>query len=129
LRLRYRFLDSRFHPYIQASLGGGEIRHALDISSAEPTGANGHPLVDQYTASHGIIDPAKIQEVCANHANCVDTIALGYFFVGAGAGLWYDVASHFALILDLNMLGAIGTGDHQSGFNIDVSAGIGAHFL
>jgi hypothetical protein len=131
LRLRYRFLEGRFHPYLQANIGGGEIRHALDISGGE--GPN-YALVDVYSAGQWNNSPPGMrtmlnQEVCPNHANCVDTIALGYFFVGGGAGLWYDVASHFGLILDVNLIGAIGTGDHQSGFNIDVSAGVGAHFL
>jgi hypothetical protein len=69
------------------------------------------------------------QEVCANHKSCSDTISLGYMFIGGGAGIWYDFASHFAFILDVNLLGAIGTSDRQSGFNIDVQAGLGAHFL
>ena len=34
-RARYRFLEGRFHPYIHVDIGGGEIRHVLDISSAE----------------------------------------------------------------------------------------------
>ena len=63
--------------------------------------------------------------MCANHKSCTDTISLGYVFIGGGGGIWYDFASHFAFILDVNLLGAIGTGDRQSGFNIDVQAGLG----
>ncbi|HEY1585443.1 MAG TPA: hypothetical protein VGH63_07110 [Polyangia bacterium] len=134
-RARYRFLEGRFHPYIHVDLGGGEIRHVLDISSAEGNPPNGHPLVDKFTAdtynaSPDITQlPNYQQEVCANHSNCSDTISLGYLFIGGGAGIWYDFASHFAFILDVNLLGGIGTGDRQSGFNIDVQAGLGAHFL
>jgi hypothetical protein len=130
-RARYRFLDGRFHPYVHVDIGGGEIRHVLDISSAESTA---HPLVDKYSAdswnaSNGTLDPSLLQEVCSNHSNCSDTISLGYFLLGGGAGIWYDFASHFAFILDVNLLGAVGTGSRQSGFNIDVQAGLGAHFL
>ncbi|HEY2746086.1 MAG TPA: hypothetical protein VGL86_15730 [Polyangia bacterium] len=133
-RARYRFLDGRFHPYIHVDIGGGEIRHVLDISSAESTA---HPLVDKYTADtwngSSPMDPAQLamyqQEVCSNHASCSDTISLGYFLLGGGAGIWYDFASHFAFILDVNLIGAVGTGSRQSGFNIDVQAGLGAHFL
>jgi hypothetical protein len=130
VRARYRFLDGRFHPYLHLDLGAGEIRHALDISSAE---SDAHPLVDRYTAQRFNGGDAAIdtyqQEVCRNHKNCSDTISLGYLFIGGGAGLWYDFASHFAFILDVNLLGGIGTADRQSGFNIDVQVGLGAHFL
>jgi hypothetical protein len=131
-RARYRFLEGRFHPYIHVDIGGGEIRHVLDISSAE---SEGHPLVDKFTADtyNATPDPTQLssyqQEVCANHSNCSDTISLGYLFIGGGAGIWYDFASHFAFILDVNLLGGIGTSDRQSGFNIDVQAGLGVHFL
>ena len=135
-RARYRFLEGRFHPYIHVDLGGGEIRHVLDISSAEGEPPNGHPLVDKFTADTWNASPTDQttlqmyqQEVCSNHKNCSDTISLGYLFIGGGAGIWYDFASHFAFILDVNLLGGIGTSDRQSGFNIDVQAGLGAHFL
>ncbi|HXU70108.1 MAG TPA: hypothetical protein VN947_12315 [Polyangia bacterium] len=134
-RARYRFLEGRFHPYIQVNIGGGEIRHVLDISSAEGEPPNGHPLVDAYsanlwnTSAAGTVDQTMLQEVCSNHKSCSDTISLGYLFIGGGGGIWYDFASHFAFILDVNLLGGIGTSDRQSGFNIDVQAGLGAHFL
>lgn len=131
-RARYRFLEGRFHPYLHVDIGGGEIRHSLDISSAE---SDQHPLVDKFTADtfNANPDPTQLpmyqQEVCANHRSCSDTISLGYLFIGGGAGIWYDFAAHFAFILDVNLLGAVGTSDRQSGFNIDVQAGLGVHFL
>lgn len=135
-RARYRFLEGRFHPYVHVDIGGGEIRHVLDISSAEGEPPNGHALVDKFTADTWNANPTDQttlqmyqQEICSNHKSCSDTISLGYLFIGGGAGIWYDFASHFAFILDVNLLGGIGTSDRQSGFNIDVQAGIGAHFL
>src|SRR5437879_3518663 len=100
VRARYRFLDGRFHPYVHVDVGGGEIRHVLDISSAE---SDDHPLVDKYTAdqwnSGSVSDMTQLkaqqQEVCANHKNCSDTISLGYFLLGGGGGIWYDFAAHF----------------------------------
>lgn len=129
VRARYRFLSGRFHPYIHLDLGGGEIRHALDVSAAE---SMDHPLVDRYTAERFNRGDTMLssyqQEVCRDHQHCVDTIALGYFLVGGGAGFWYDFASHFAVIFDVNLLGAVGGGSAQPGFNVDVQAGLGAHF-
>jgi hypothetical protein len=128
VRARYRFLDGRFHPYLHLDVGAGEIRHALDISAAESAE---HPLVDKYTADQynsGNKGVAQ-QLVCSPGRTCTDTIALGLFFVGAGAGIWYDIGAHFAFVLDLNLLGAIGTGGRQSGANFDVQTGLGVHFL
>ncbi len=137
LRVRYRFLSGRFHPYAHVDIGGGQIRHFIDLSKAE---SNTYPLVDRASAdsfnndgSPAPKDPTNArylhQEVCSNHANCTDSIALGYFLVGGGGGLWYDFAAHFAFIVDVNILGAIGTGSSQSGMNTDIQIGIGAHFL
>ena len=129
-RVRYRFFEGRFHPYVHVDFGGGEIRHLLDISGAE---TDAHPLVDKATAdtwNGGNHDIATFQqEVCANRRSCSDTISLGYFFIGGGGGIWYDFASHFAFIFDINLLGGIGSGGRQSGLNIDVQAGLGVHFL
>jgi hypothetical protein len=130
VRARYLFLEGRFHPYVHVDLGGGEIRHQLDITSAQ---SDANPLVDKYSADQwnmgAITDKTQLQGVCGNPKSCSDTISLGYLFIGGGGGIWYDFASHFAFILDVNLLGAIGTSDRQSGFNIDVQAGLGAHFL
>jgi hypothetical protein len=131
VRARYRFLAGRFHPYLHLNIGGGEIRHAIDISSAEANLPFGHPLVDAYTANqynggnHSVI----IQEICLNHGNCVDSITLGYLLLGGGGGLWYDIGSRLAFVLDVNLLGAIGVGGRQSGFNTDVSIGLGVYFF
>jgi outer membrane biosynthesis protein TonB len=135
LRARYRFLDGKFHPYVHLDAGGGQIRHFIDLSGAQ---SDTHPLVDHFTgasyndgdksATPGVI-PEGNQEVCANHNDCTDSIALGYLLLGGGAGIWYDFATHFAFMVDLNLLGAVGIGSGQSGMNIDISLGIGAHFL
>ncbi|MDB4970525.1 MAG: hypothetical protein JWN44_6214 [Myxococcales bacterium] len=129
-RVRYRFFEGRFHPYAHFNLGGGEIRHVLDIAGAATPDK---PLVDKFTADtwnggNTNIDTYQ-QLVCKNQSDCKDTIALGYFFIGGGGGIWYDFASHFAFILDVNLLGAIPVGGRQGGLNIDVQAGLGAHFF
>jgi hypothetical protein len=144
LRARYRFLDGRFHPYVHVDIGAGQIRHVLDISSAQMGGA---PLVDSATATtynqhgtgtNGVLDPAlnttmlSNQNVCADPNNCSDTIALGYLLLGGGAGLWIDVQKYVGLMLDLNLLGAISTDSNdvrqQSGMNVDISLGVGVRF-
>lgn len=142
LRLRYRFLSGIFHPFVTASAGGGQIRHGLDISSAQ---APDQPLVDSFTAETynmggmdmsnprrlGTIDPAigQNQNVCPLTGACTDTIPLGYFLLGGGVGLWVDIWKYFAFIFDVNVLGAIGSGDSQSGLNIDAQAGFGVRFF
>jgi hypothetical protein len=130
-RARYRFLPGRIHPYVHVDFGGGEIRSSLDLSKAEGD-VNGRPLVDKISAdayNDPMGDKTIMQQVCANPKNCSDSIQLGYLFLGGGAGLWYDFAQHFALIVDVNLLGALGVGSAQRGLNIDLQLGVGAHFL
>ncbi|HZS41253.1 MAG TPA: hypothetical protein VFF06_30700 [Polyangia bacterium] len=127
VRARYRFLQGKFHPYVHADIGGGQIRHALDLSTADQDPNN--PLVDATTAqAFNGGDTSVHQTVCANANNCVDSIALGLVLLGGGAGVWYDVAKHVALIADINIIGAIGAGGSQSGMNMDLQIGVGAHF-
>jgi hypothetical protein len=132
-RARYRFLPGRFHPYVHVDFGGGEIRTALDLSKAQGDPATGgRPLVDKTSAdsyNDPMGDKTVMQQICVNPKNCSDTIQLGYLFLGGGAGLWYDFAQHFALIVDLNLLGALGIGSAQRGLDIDLQLGVGAHFL
>jgi hypothetical protein len=54
---------------------------------------------------------------------------MGYLFVGGGAGISYDVWKYLAVMLDLNVLGGIGVGGGQTGLDVDVQLGLGAHFL
>jgi hypothetical protein len=143
VRARYRFLDGRVHPYVHLDLGGGEIRHTLDISVSQAmTMQPGfHPLVDRYTADTynngdraldaqghptGQTTAFGIQRVCPSDTSCSDTITTGYLFIGGGAGLWIDVHRYLAFIVDLNLLGAIAGG--QNAMNIDLNLGFGAHF-
>jgi hypothetical protein len=133
LRARYRFLEGKFHPYVHVDIGYGQIRHLLDVSSAQ---SDVHPLVDKYSAlaynGDQVLPPEDPsyphQQVCPNHSDCKDTIAIGDVLVGGGLGIWYDFHKYLAFIFDVNILGAIGVGD-QTGMNIDLQLGIGAHFL
>jgi hypothetical protein len=129
IRARYRFLSGKLHPYVHVDIGGGEIRHALNLAQAQTADK---PLVDEATARAYNDDPSATinrQIVCAETANCYDSMRMGLLFIGGGAGLWYDVHKYIGLVLDLNVLGAIGVGNGQSGMNIDVQLGVGAHFL
>ncbi len=129
LRARFRFLNGKFHPYVHIDIGGGEIRQMLDVSSAmDPKSP---PLVDRYSGESLNLGNTMItpQRVCPASGNCIDSIAIGTFLIGGGAGLWWDVAKHFALIFDVNLLGAIGTGNDSSGMNVDIQLGVGTHFL
>jgi hypothetical protein len=129
IRARYRFLSGKLHPYVHVDFGGGEIRHALNLSAAQ---TSDKPLVDEATARAFNENPSGVnrQLVCAAGQSCYDTLKMGYLFVGGGAGLWYDVWKYVGLIVDVNVLGAIGVGPGgQSGLNVDIQLGVGAHFL
>jgi hypothetical protein len=127
LRLRYRFLEGIARPYVSMLLGGGQIRQFLDITGAQ---TEQQPLVDAYTAAQFNSGDAGVpkQKVCGDPTYCTDSIALGYFFVGGGVGLWLQVWKYIALVVDANLLGAIGVGGGQSGLNVDLQVGIGATF-
>jgi hypothetical protein len=131
LRARYRFLSGKVHPYLHLDFGGGEIRNALNVSGAQGDPANGGRHLIDYTSAQAYNsgDTSLMQEICVDPNNCYDTIKLGYLFVGGGLGVWYDFAKHFALIVDVNLLGALGLGNAQRGMNIDFQIGVGAHFL
>jgi hypothetical protein len=139
LRARYRFNLGKWHPYVHVDFGAGEIRHALDLSAAQKLD---NPLVDEATARAFNNDPTAMvnrQYVCPMSGStgmlqpsgsCYDTLKMGDLFIGAGAGVWYDVWKYIGLILDVNLLGGIGVGPGgQSGLDIDLQLGVGAHFL
>jgi hypothetical protein len=127
LRLRYRFLEGIARPYVSMLLGGGQIRHFLDITQAQTPS---QPLVDAYTATQFNMGDTTVpkQIVCGDPNYCTDSIALGYLFVGGGVGLWLQVWKYIALLVDANLIGAIGVGGSQSGLNVDLQIGIGATF-
>ena len=127
VRFRYKFLDGRFHPYVHLNVGGGTIRHMLDVSHAE---VDSEPLVDAATALAYNSGNKTVfrQQVCADPNHCVDSILMGYVLVGGGGGVWFDVVKHLAFIFDLNVLGSIGLKGAQSGLNIDLQLGLGATF-
>jgi hypothetical protein len=131
-RFRYSFSESRVHPFVHVDIGGGWIRHDLDVSGAQSSDPD-HPLVDYPTAffyNAGARTMAP-QLVCPSTpgAVCRDTVALGNVLLGTGGGLWIDLGHHLAFMGDVTMLGALGTGGGQSGLNFDFQLGVGAHFL
>jgi hypothetical protein len=124
VRVRYSLAGSRFHPTFHLDVGGGQIRHYIDLSS-EPSGS--FALVDAYSAhAYNSGDHSVRQLVCAKPTDCRDTIALGYFLMGVGTGFWVDLGHHVSFVTDFTLLGAVGG---QSGLNFDLQLGVGAHFL
>lgn len=138
LRFRYNFGEGRFRPGLHLGVGGGQIRHVLDITSAGMF----QPLVDlttaQYYQSAGLdpYDKTKVKQppllnyVCQDKNPCYDNIAIGYILASVGGSLYYDLTTFrnggFGLILDVAAIFAFG---QQFGVNLDVQAGIGGHFL
>jgi hypothetical protein len=139
LRIRYNFGEGRLRPSLHVGIGGGYIRHVLNISDAEN---DQRPLVDKTTADYykqnnldpyGLPNgnPPLINEVCAgHHTDCWDNIAIGYVLLGAGGSLSYDLVTFrnggIGVIGDLSLITAFGD---QFGLEIDLSVGIGAHFM
>jgi hypothetical protein len=140
LRFRYNFGEGRFKPGVHLGVGGGQIRHVLDISDANSP----NPLVDQTTAlfyqtsgpggmpqdPYSLKPPVKLNPVCLDKNPCYDNIAIGYVLTSVGGSLYYDVSTWknggFGIILDVAAIFAFGG---QFGINIDAQLGIGAHFL
>ena len=132
-RARYRFLEGRFHPYIHVDIGGGEIRHVLDISSAQ---SDTHPLVDKFTRRHVEREPDRSDASSTLSSRCVrqPQELLGHDLARLPVHRRrrrHLVRLRVALRLHPRREPARRHrhGDRQSGFNIDVQAGLGAHFL
>lgn len=87
--------DSDLHPFVAGMLGGGTIRHVATFNSRPVCG------LDMKTT-------------------CVDTIAAGPVFVGAGGGLLYNLSPVFALTGELDAV----AGFTNFTFNIDVNVGV-----
>src|SRR6185437_13868542 len=92
--------DSDLHPFVAGMLGGGTIRHVATFNSRPVCG------LDMKTT-------------------CVDTIAAGPVFVGAGGGLLYNLSPVFALTGELDAV----AGFTNFTFNIDVNVGVAVLYL
>jgi hypothetical protein len=133
LRFRYQFGDGKAHPFVHFGLGGGTIRHVLDIAAAETPD---RPLADFTTADYYKNTTPKandpINEICADHSKCVDTLAIGYILAAVGGGIYIDFATFknggFGVIVDGDLIFGLPVGG-QFGLNLDIQVGIGSHFL
>jgi hypothetical protein len=91
--------EGDFRPYVSGIAGGGQIRHVAKFDSVKSCGPN----QDQ---------------------TCIDTVAAGPIFVGAGGGFLYAVAPGFDLTLGANAL----VGFTTFTFHVDVNAGVAMTF-
>jgi hypothetical protein len=130
-RMRVAFVRGRVHPFVSFGIGGGVLRHNIDLSSASaPDGSD--PLVDRYTAAaYTVVPPAgsPINRVCPTPTNCIDTVSMGNFFMTLSSGVYFDVArgkkSLLRVVLEVEMQGAVPT----LGANCDFRLGIEPAFL
>lgn len=133
-RVRYNFGEGRLWPSVHVGIGGGQIRHVLNISDANTAR---YPLVDSVTAkTYGNTDPyggskaPVINEVCKNKNPCYDNITIGYLLAAVGGGVYYDLVKFrnggFGVLADASLLFAFGD---QFGVNLDIQAGFGGHFF
>ena len=94
--------EARLQPYVSFAIGRGAIAHAARLPPQ-----NCGPANDQ---------------------RCVDTVTLGPWFVGAGAGLRARLADHLDALLALDaQLGYELPLDHR-GYNLDLNVGMAAVF-
>src|SRR4029079_18004007 len=95
-RITQFFGEGDFRTYVAGNLGLGTIRHLATFES---------------------------QPVCGGPTGgqtCIDTVASGPVFVGAGAGIMYNVSPAFALTLGTNAV----LGFTKFTFNVDLNAGV-----
>jgi hypothetical protein len=94
-RASYFFGEGDLRTYIAGTAGLGTIRHVATFESNPICGAN-------------------------QSTTCVDTVPSGPIFVGAGAGIMYNVSPAFALTLGTNAL----LGFTKFTFHVDLNAGV-----
>jgi hypothetical protein len=95
-RITNFFGEGDLRTYVAGNLGLGTIRHLTTFESQTSCGS-----------------PAGGQ-------TCIDTVASGPFFVGAGAGVMYSLSPAFALTLGTNAV----LGFTKFTFNVDLNAGV-----
>ena len=94
-RATYFFGEGDFRTYVAGTAGLGTIRHVATFESQTHCGKN-HDQI------------------------CIDTVPSGPIFVGAGAGIMYNLTPAFALTFGTNAL----LGFTKFTFHIDLNAGI-----
>ena len=98
-RANYLFHFDDFHPFVSGLVGGGTIRHVASFPSMPRCGT------DMKTT-------------------CVDTLASGPIFVGAGGGLLYNLSPSFALTAETNLV----AGFTKFTFNVDINVGVAVEY-
>ena len=98
-KISYLFGEGDFRTFVSGIGGLGTIRHVAEFLSQENCGPTG----DQ---------------------TCIDTVPSGPVFVGAGAGVLYNLTPAFALTLGTNAL----LGFTRFTFHIDLNAGVAVLF-
>ena len=130
-RVRLSWGDGRVHPLFGAGIGGGEIRHLVDLSSVNAS----RPLVDDATAirsAHyppGQLPPDQVSRVCPG-ATCIDTVTMEQLLFSLSAGTYFDLVvsprAQLRLVLEAETIVAA----HPSvGLNYDFHAGFEAAFF
>ena len=94
-RASYFFGEGDFRTFVAGNLGAGTIRHVATFNSQPKCGSSGNQT-------------------------CIDTVASGPIFVGAGAGVAYNVSPAFLLIAGTNAL----VGFTKFTFNVDLNLGV-----
>lgn len=98
-RASFFFAEGDFRPYVSGIAGGGQIRHVAKFDNATSCGPN-------------------------RDQTCIDTVAAGPIFIGAGGGLLYAMSPGFDLTLGANAL----VGFTTFTFHVDINAGVAMTF-
>lgn len=137
-RFKYQFRPTKvFQPYIFAEIGGGVWRAAQSIDSARPQRAGAYDpsspyqLTDEcsanfdgnsvhcsgasgklgYNAQNPALrnPPTALNVVCDPSGSCIDTVSLGNFLLGTGAG-FYLGGENVGVVVEGRILGAFRSG-------------------
>ncbi len=98
-RANWLFDFGDLHPFVAGLLGGGTIRHLATFASEPHCGSN-------------------------KMSTCIDTIAAGPIFVGAGGGIIYNLTPAFALRAETNIV----AGFTKFTFNFDFNVGVAVEY-
>ena len=99
-RATWFFGSSTIRPYFSLALGGGIIRHVVELKSEKP--------------------------ICGPKANqvCVDSVLSGPIFAGPGGGVHFALTPNFGLIAEVNSV----IGIPKFTFHFDFNGGVAARF-
>lgn len=101
--------ETKVHPYFNLSVGGGSVRHLVNLAPASVPGCN--VPIDPMTGKPKEQEPT---------GECKDTVRGGVFLAGPGGGFFYDLSPSTAFVAGANA--QVGVPDFT--INVDLNVGL-----